>query len=68
MYRYIGNEVIMKQIKTLKAKKTAAISASKTKKTKQLDEATMKEVSFFCFYLFRSTDRFMCKIKSWSHI
>lgn len=49
MYRYIGNEVIMKQIKTLKAKKTAAISASKTKKTKQLDEATMKEVSFFLF-------------------
>lgn len=34
----------MKQIKTLKAKKTAAAAAAKTKKVKQLDEATMKEV------------------------
>lgn len=40
-----GNEVLLKQIRTLKAKKTAALAASKQKKApKQLDEATIKEV------------------------
>jgi len=35
----------MKQIKTLKTKKAAAVAASKIKKApKQLDEATIKEV------------------------
>ena len=36
----------MKQIRTLKTKKAAAVAATKTKKaTKQLDEATIKEVN-----------------------
>jgi hypothetical protein len=36
----------MKQIKTLKAKKAGAMAAAKAKKApKQLDEATIKEVS-----------------------
>ena len=39
----------MKQINTLKAKKAKALAASKAKKVKQLDEATMKEVIIF-FY------------------
>eukprot|EP01032_Pedospumella_encystans_P008268 gene8268-9834_t len=39
-----GNDVLMKQIRTLKTKKAAAVAATKTKKaTKQLDEATIKE-------------------------
>lgn len=41
-----GNDVLMKQIRTLKTKKAAAVAATKTKKaTKQLDEATIKEVN-----------------------
>lgn len=43
----LGNEVIIRQLKNLKAKKIAAVNASKVvkKAPKQLDEATMKEVS-----------------------
>lgn len=51
----------MKQIRTLKTKKAAAQAATKTKKpTKQLDEATIKEVilSFIdvwlCFVIYMS--------------
>ena len=41
----------MKQIKTLKTKKAAAVAASKTKKApKQLDEATIKEVRGFVLF------------------
>ena len=48
---YTGNDVLMKQIKTLKTKKAAAVAASKTKKApKQLDEATIKEVRGFVLF------------------
>jgi hypothetical protein len=47
----LGNEVIQKQIRTLKTRKTAALTAKTAgkKPTKQLDEATMKEVSSALF-------------------
>ena len=48
---YTGNEVLMKQIKTLKTKKAAAAAKGK-KAPKQLDEATMKEVRIFPLYLY----------------
>ena len=47
---YTGNEVLMKQIKTLKTKKAAAAAKGK-KAPKQLDEATMKEVRIISFIL-----------------
>ena len=47
---YTGNEVLMKQIKTLKTKKAAAAAKGK-KEPKQLDEATMKEVQIYFFYI-----------------
>ena len=43
-YFSIGNEVILKQIRTLKAKKTAALAGPVKKAAKQLDAATIKEV------------------------